>query len=218
MWLIAYYITQIVVSCLYILSFLCAIIVTPKLSPANHLRSFFWYPLAGCIMTILYWSKFFNLIPFGTYIITNKISLLYHYSFLSYFLYKGVNKKKSFGYIAILFLLIIIPFVYWDIVCKTVFGFAIVNGSLFILCCYYFFNLFVSPPVLHLNKEAVFWVSCGILLGAGMLIPFFLASLSSLQITSTSVGYLFGICAILGYGIMHTFFIKAYLCCLPQNS
>ena len=175
--------------------------------------TFYLYPLVGALISILFWSKYFGFFPGEIFRIVNRLSILYHFSFLSFFIYKEVGRSKKFKFFAILFFIIIIPFLYNDIYKMTLISFSMANTFLFVLCSYYFYNLFSTPPILNLLKEPSFWICCGILLGCGLLIPFNAFNRQFLNlIVNKDIFYLLGVLSGLGYVVMYSFFIKSWLC------
>ena len=213
-----FWIVQGIICSLYFVTLYMAYKTRKTTSYPSNFKDFLWYPLIGSILTVFYWLKYLNIYALPYFVLINKTSLLFHFGFLSRYIYIEVNKKAAFRYTAICFFIIQIPFVYFDIINHTILSFSVTNGCLFILCCYYFYYLFLAPPILNLFKEPSFWVCCGILLGSGLLIPFYSFSRDiSKIITNLNAHYLLGTLSTLGYGIMYIFFIKAYLCILLQR-
>ncbi|MEJ7611687.1 MAG: hypothetical protein WKF88_10960 [Ferruginibacter sp.] len=204
---------QVLLTSLYFINLFLFLKVRKNKNIEGLLQTFYLYPLVGALVSMLFWLRHFDLFPKDIFRIINQVSVLFHFSFLSFFIYKKVDRSKIYRFIAIVFFIIIIPFLYNDMFKGTFVSFAIANGFLFILCCFYFYNLFSSPPVLNLLQEPAFWICSGILLGSGLLIPFNAFNRQFLNlILNREIFYLLGVLAMLGYIVLHFFLIKSFLC------
>ena len=212
---ILFWIFQVFVILLFCVNLILYLKIRNRILLVNNLRTFFWYPLVAVFIGIIYYANLFHLLPYDTSNRADQISLIFHYSFLGRFIYIEVGKNRIYKYCFWLFLPIIIYFIYTGLINHTLIAYSITNASLFTLCCFYFYFLFQSPPVLDLLKQPGFWICCGILLGCGLLIPFYSFSNYFLRIKDRHMFYLLGIFSNFGYAIMHIFFIKAYLCLKP---
>ncbi len=208
-----YHIFLLFAAILYFITLNLALTKTRKFIVDGYMKYFFLYPLVGFMVSVLFWLKFFGMFPVAPFSIINKLSILFHFAFLSVFMLKIIRKKTFFYFVSVSFFLLVTFLVYIDIINRTKLAIPIANACLFILCLFYFHNLFTAPPTLNLSREPSFWICCGILLGSGFLIPLYVFNLSFFKITidpnlSHILGTLFGF----GYAIMYLFFIKAYLC------
>ena len=83
--------------------------------------------------------------------------------------------------------------------------------SCFILipCFFYLFQLFIKPPTLNLLNEPSFWFNAGILIYLTLTLPvFFMIE----HFNSKSLKGVINEINFIGYGIVFSFLIKAYLC------
>ena len=180
------------------------------------MRGFYWYPAIALAMAILHIiEKYFHLTHKELYRITNLISLLFHFIFLTSFIFRFYSTKKEKGYFKVLFwlfIMILIIFIIIDIIYHSVIAFGIANTGLFIFCIYYYYQLFRNPPTLNLLREPSFWIITGILFGMSTTIPIFFMGGYLYHNLPRSIFYSIATIAPFGYGIMHLFFIKAFLC------
>ena len=208
-----YLILQVFTSGIFFISLFFSIIIIKRPKP-SYMKLFFLYPLVGCLIVILFWIKYFNYLPLRSFIYINTVSLIFHFCFFGIFIYNAVLKKRILKYTLVVFLLIIFIFIYRDIINKSAIAFAVTNTFLWFLSIYYFYNLFLDPPIINLSKEPSFWVCCGILLGCGIIIPFKIFNPYFIIKLNKDALFLLGSISTLGYGIIHLFLIKANLCIL----
>lgn len=76
-------------------------------------------------------------------------------------------------------------------------------------CFIYIYNLFAQPPTLNLLNEPSFWFNSGILIYLTLTLPIFIVTN---YITLNPLFYILNISNYLGYSIVFSFLIKAYLC------
>lgn len=91
-------------------------------------------------------------------------------------------------------------------------AFAISNLGLVLFCSFYYFQLFESMPTLDLLKEPSFWILNGIFFCMCATIPVLAIKYYFVDKLSASVYSTIEVIIPFFYGIMHLFFIKAYLC------
>lgn len=190
---------------------------TPKI-----LKRFCIYSLIAATNTIFnllhnYFKASSNL----TYGIVNNSLLLFHFIFLTAFIYQVLPNKfisKIFFIIQAFFLLIIIySFFTNDLTKHQPTTFAVSNFGLVIFCFFYYYQLFESMPRINLLSEPSFWIVNGIFFSMCATIPVLL--LRSFLTDTISADFYSIVVAIIpfSYGIMHLFFIKAYLCSMSQS-
>ncbi len=201
---------------LTLLIFLYELILALKIVSNNHvqnfIRSFFLYPLIGTIVTFSFILEYFDI--FSSYLasVINTISLLFHYLFLSFFIYNVTGKFERFKVTIFFILILLIISTIYDILNRSSNSFAFANGSLFIFSLFYFYNLFNGHAVVYLSNNPIFYFCCGIFIGSGLIVPTTLmakhlsllnVSIATLKILSVVSGF--------GYLIMNLLFIKALL-------
>jgi len=176
------------------------------------LNNFFWYPMLGTIVSLIiigYHRQFFNK---ECYVITMTSSVIFHYVFLSRFIYLVTNKNKSLKTIVIIGAIIVLSLIVIDIYYYSTFSSSIANILLLTFCLYYFYYLFKAQevPVLYLNSE--FIMCCGIFLGTALIIPFsFINKYLPIVASSKNVKYIIPSIGISGHLIMIFSFCKALL-------
>ncbi len=178
---------------------------------------FFLYPLVAVL--VFSYSFFTTLISKNLYQfahISNNISLIFHFSFLSIFIIRAMSKGKNNIYIFLIFgIFISLLFVLlYNGTLRKLNGpaFATANLGLAVFCVIYYYRLFDNLPILNLRKEPAFWVITGIFFCMSLNIPMFaFYNYLKIRVSSYNLILLKSIGAF-GYTLMHVFFIKAYLC------
>lgn len=94
------------------------------------------------------------------------------------------------------------------------------NTGLFILAGYYYYKLFSTANPINIFSNSGFWVVTGIFICKSISLPmiafyYFLESRNILD--NVTFKNVFSIGSV-GYIIMHLFFIKAFLCLVPQKA
>lgn len=150
------------------------------------------------------------------------LSVLLHYFLLSFFFYGIFIKRLSkLSFLFVFFCSI--PLIFISVIqdvsdLKSRESFSIVNFYLLISCILYYYQLFTSEPREKLLAHPSFWVVSGIFFSMGMTIPFYSVS-KYLKVTlNVDVFYALNSIGSFAYGIMHLFFIKAYLCSLTTRA
>jgi len=149
------------------------------------------------------------------------VSSIVHYSSLSLFIlsikkpFMKVKVVKCYVAIGITIAVFLVLFIDYR---KNVYILLINNGGLFILCLFYYVRLFSSILVVQVKSDPAFWVVTGILICMCITLPiaayriFLCTGLPEVVVIEQNVYFL----GIVGYIIMHLFFIKAYLCSTAQ--
>lgn len=207
-----------------LLSFLFSLKLVKNKAIPYYMNYFFWYPLVALIIAIplfiianFFWSYY----RYGS--ILNVFSLIFHYSFLSFFIIKVMPNNQNKRFPKILFIvflfLIIAALTIKNVRIRSAVAFPTANLGLVVFSVIYYYKLFNNLPVLDLKNEPSFWIITGVFFCMSIHIPL-----------SATVEYLYHkipthnlrIFMSLGafcYIIMHIFFIKAFLCSIhPQKS
>lgn len=205
---------------MYILSFITFIIGIRFQKKHKELSHLFIYSLASFLQTTI------SVIVFGKHIFGININLkaesislhifivlelfCIYFFFLKTTIITGLGKKA----LPIFFIFFVyLYFLQWlkkDDFLKNI-GNTYFLESLFILfpCFIYLFQLFVKPPTLNLLNEPSFWFSAGLLIYFTLTLPSFFMinylTLKSMQPIINNMNFV-------GYCIVFSFLIRAYLC------
>ncbi len=186
----------------------------------KQLRIFFWYPIVGCIISILIILNKLGFIPRDINYVTNKISLLFHFTFLGFIFYKidYINRNKKIKYIIFILDVLLVFIIYADIKQGTTSSFAIANGCLFCFSLYYFYKIILLSPTQNITNDPIFIAVCGIFLGTGLVLPFSIMHKYFLvfQIPFDTMMF-FGCFLATGYLIMNFCFLKSMICITRHN-
>ncbi|MEO6489479.1 MAG: hypothetical protein ABIO04_06035, partial [Ferruginibacter sp.] len=208
-------------SLVMILSFLVSLKLIKNSIIPNYMKGFFWYPAMGFLVLIpnflaLY---FFPILVFPATTFNN-LSVLFHYSFLTIFIINCLPKKRNI-FLIILFVtfLILIIFI---LITKPLHNynasaFAAANLGITIFSIIYYFQLFTNTPKINLRYEASFWIITGVFFCMSIHIPIN----GILDFVREKVSFknlnLFASIGAFCYGVMHIFFIKAYICSIRPH-
>lgn len=199
----------------YLFSFIISFYASRNFFLPSYLKRFYWYPLIGLIVIIFFWLNFFKITPLYFYYYLNRFSLLFHYTFLAFFIFKVLNNHDFFNLEKILFIvffIILLCVQVYDYINSTYNSFFLTNTFLVIFCINFYYKLLNTTPVIALKEEPFFWIISGVFLGMGITIPFYAFQQYLFQFISNSLFYLLILIAGVGYSLMHIFFIKAFLC------
>lgn len=205
-----------------LLGFIYSIRTINNKDVVGYMKGFYYYSLvAVCLTSVLMFDLIGDNEILHLTVILNKISFLFHYIFLSVFIYRTLNTvthKKIFIILFFVFLLIVLT-----TICKTVSQStsflinSLTNFFLVIFCLIYYYDLFNGIPVKNLFNQSSFWVVTGLFLCLSVAVPlnvlktlFLAQSNSDLNLFVTSIAVFF-------YSVMHLFFIKAYLCSINPS-
>ncbi len=205
-------------SLFYFVELIIALRVSKNENAPDIMKKFFWYPLVGAMIGLLFVLKNLKIIPTHIGFITNTISLLFHYSFLSFFIYNVTGKQVKFKIVIFLFFLVLIGLIISDILNGYTTSFAFANGCLFVFSLYYFRTLLVGKATIILKKNPIFYTCCGIFIGSGIIVPsaLMIKYLVELKLAKDSL-FLINIFSGVGYLLINLFFIKALLQCIKPN-
>ncbi len=174
------------------------------------LKNFYFYPMIGSIMGLMFLLKEMNFLPSNFCLIVNKISLFFHFIFLGYFFYRITEKNIIIKTLVLFVPIILIVLVAIDVINGTNSSFALANGCLFIFSIFYFSQIFLNSKAFSLFKNPISITCCGIFIGSGITIPFALMHkyLMFLDIPKDTM-LLYGSLFASGYLIMNLFFLRA---------
>lgn len=187
----------------------------------KYMNKFYWYSLIAALLVIFnITQRYFNITSKNVSGAVHSSLLVFHFIFLSGFIYRVLPNKKISKYIKLLFftLLLIILFCIFtnDLSLPQHKAYTFTNFGLVLFCCFYYFQLFESMPTINLLKEPSFWIISGIFFCMCATIPvfslrgyFFDNIPYNLYLSMGGIGFF-------AYGVMHLFFIKAYLCSINQ--
>lgn len=204
----------------YLLSFLFSLGLIGNKNIPNYMKGFYWYTSVGLfIITLQFFSHYLHIIPKEIYRVINLLSLLFHYTFLGFFILRSLSDSKDIKQLKIIFWLfipLIIYFIIIDINNYVVFAFAITNFGLLIFCIIYYYQLFKNTPTLNLLTEPSFWIITGIFFGMSTTIPISIIGGHLLHNIPRNIFLSISLLVPFGYSVMHLFFIKAILCSVRQ--
>jgi hypothetical protein len=177
------------------------------------MKHFYWYPIVGTIVTSVLVLQHLNIFSIRFAFCFNAVSLLFHYLFLSYFIFNATGKNKYFRMLIWLFFLLIPDLIINDILSKYIDSNAFSNACLFFYSLFYFYLLYKGDTKIQLLNNPIFYVCCGILIGTGLIVPaaIMVKVLVILNINFDVIKLITSVSGI-GYVILNLFFIKAILC------
>lgn len=199
----------------YVLSFVFAILAIYRKSLPYYMNGFFWYPLIGVVLISSFWLAVVGILPFPVYNTLNRLSLVFHYAFISIFI---CNVLKSRGSIvtevilSIFFLVVTIILVTVDIINNSKISYPIVNMIVFVFCINYYFRICMKPSSIRLINDPSFWVVSGVFLCMGMTIPIHLFNKFLAENLMKSYYTQVMLTGAIGYSLMHISFVKALTC------
>lgn len=208
---VIYIIVQTFAFCSYLTTFCISINSAKKRIIPTYMKRFYIYPLIGSLVSFIILLNAYKIVSFRITHTINDLSVSFHYTFLGRFIYFACNKNKFVKLLASIFFLITSLVIGYDFINSTYLAISVSNACLFILCLFYFYTLFTSPPKSQLSREPSFWVCSGVFFGSGVIIPsaafqkYFIFNFPQLN-------YWLAIIPSLGFVVMYFFFIKASLC------
>ena len=182
------------------------------------MSGFFIYPTVGIIIASIYWLKFFKLIPQQYFYISNSISIIFHFCFLTQFINKVTNHKNTkrlINPLYVLFLIILILLVNVDIRERSNISFSVANFGICYYCIRYYHCLLQLPDKFNILEQSSFWAVTGIFFGMSMTIPACIFNLYLFKNTTSDIYLTLALIPTFSYGVMHLFFIKSFLCLAP---
>lgn len=203
--------------CCMLLAFLFAIRTVKKNSIVAYMKGFYWYSVVAMASAFVGIFVLFNTgVTLEKFTMANKLSFVFHYIFLSTFIcrvLKNKTTKRVYIFIFFFFLAIILYATISTLyVTKSLTVNYTTNFFLIVFCLFYYYDLFDGVPKQNLFHEPAFWIVSGLFLCLTITVP--LNTVRSF-IEANSSGHInlyLGSIASFSYGLMHLFFIKAYLC------
>ncbi len=210
-------ILQSIIGLIYLVELIIAAKAVKNIHAPDLAKFFYWYPLVGLAVALLMALKNLHFITSQVSFTLNIISLLFHFSFLSFFIFSVTGKKSNFKIIIFCCSLILIVLLVMDIIDSYLTSFAFANGCLFLFSLYYFRGLLIGTLRITLKNNFIFYICCGIFIGTGLIVPssLMIKYLYVLKVPNNTI-FLFASFGGIGYILMNLIFIKALLC-LKQN-
>ncbi len=176
------------------------------------LRMFYLYPIIGLVVGIVLILFRLQLVPKLIPLFVNKISLIFHFSFISLIFYNELAKASWFKFVFCISFVMLIILVVLEIRLLYNSSIAFANGMLFLFSFCYFYHLLSKDSNFNVRKNPIFLIFCGVFLEGGLVVPFNIMTkpLLKLQIPNDTL-YALGIFSALGYLIMNLCFLKAMI-------
>ena len=190
----------------------------------KYMRYFYWYSIVGAAMTFLTLISNTQGIPLKELVMgIRNYSILFHFTFLSFFIYSVLPRKEDVKFLFPLFFtflsITLFFLVFYSSKKMNSASFSAANLGLIIFCVIYFYRLFNEVPKTTLLKQPAFWVISGIFLCMSISIP--VISLDSYLKNENYVNLqyreIFSGIIYFAYGSFHLFLIKAYLCSIGET-
>ncbi len=181
------------------------------------MKGFYWYSVVAVILSGI---SLFNLLGDTKFLhlalIINKISFIFHYAFLSLFIFRALNVdalRRIFIPLFFAFLLCILVLLFETILQADSFLInSLTNFFLVTFSLFYYYDLFGGKPVRNLFNQSSFWVISGLFLCLTVTIPLNVMKTLLVAKNDMSLNLFITNTAIFFYAVMHLFFIKAYSC------
>jgi hypothetical protein len=203
---------------IYFIEFIIALKILKNINASAIMRKFFWYPLVGSIIGLVAILKNVHIISTKISFIFTTCSILFHFSFLSFFLFVVTEKKFFFKTILFFTFFTTIVLLISDVRHGYAASYAFTNSCLFFFSLYYFYILFKGKAYLNIDYKPIFYITCGVFIGSGLIVPSSLM-IKYMYLLELPKNSLYFVAAISSFGniIMNLIFIKALLLCLKQN-
>lgn len=207
----AFYFQCLCISISFIVSLFC--FVNNKVN--TEIRIFSIYNIFAGFSIFIHW------ISFELEAVVNNYLVQFNFTFLSSYIICTANyntvKKLQLTIYYIFNILIIISIGIDKQFFRNPVTFMIGNMGLVYFCLFYYYSLFQSNFTFQLLKTSSFWIVSGIFFSMCLTIPIFCFLGFWKNLISEYLKHLLiGIIQI-SYGIMHLFFIKAYLCSIQKK-
>ena len=204
------------------LSFIISLRTIKNKNIPGYMRGYYWYSLIAATLSVwLIINMYILPIKPNYYSFINNTSLLFHFIFLSLFIYRASADKETFYFYTILFLifLLVISFslLTHNLEKHSPTSFALTNLGLVIFCIFYYYQLFRKTPTLNLLHEASFWITNGVFFSMCATIPVSALKPYLFNTLPHEAYFLLSSINYFSYGVMHLFFIKAYLCSIHPH-
>lgn len=205
---------------------LCSLILSLKMFTKKriplYLKHFYLYPLLALMLsafTVL--NKFIFNFSYLTKSIVENGYILFELLFWGFFfltLFKG-QKINVLAKIIFLSALLLTVYLIFHIGLNS-YNHKIIsinNLAYTFFCCIYFFNLFKTSPTIKLKNDPVFFIILGIFFYSVFSLPLF--SISDYFHKGSHTLFYIAIISIINFTIivMHSFFIKGYLCLIQPS-
>jgi hypothetical protein len=212
-------ISQFIIFIIFIIEFIIAVRLTKKKTVQSPFKYFWLYPLVGFWVSSLIVLSNLKLITKDIAGPVNIISLLFHYSFISYIFFKLNGSKTAFKWLIIVVFIIVAIFVKINLIDRANTAFSIANAALFCYAFYFLVKYLQTDSIINLTKDPFFFICTGILVGTVFIVPtsFMVKYLLEIKTEKSTIFY-FVAATNIGYILINLFFIKALLLCGKQKT
>lgn len=205
----------------YSTSFIISIVKTSSCPNHPNMRGFYVYCFLALLISLTLLAMKNNIVTLKFYTTFNFFLAIFHYVFLGTLIVKATKTKFKLAlrivfYSYLLFCLTSIYLTFFLKIMEDYYIIAIANFGLISLSLFYYNSLFDLNSKSNFYKSPEFWVINGIVFGLGINIPAHTFPKSTFKIEHIHIANFIGAVGILGYILMHLFFIKAFLLCSKQ--
>ena len=181
----------------------------------HYMNGFYWYNVVGVLSLIPSNLYYFSDFSHAWAHAINNFSVVFHFSFLGSFIIRVMLLKSYFKYIVVtfsLFLVLIIYFLFSNNFTTSIEQlFSISCLGLTILSLFYFHYIFKYSSHANLLKEPAFWIVTGIFISMSFIVPIS-ATIDYLRYRIPEFNFsIISNLLLVGYIIMHIFFIKGFI-------
>ena len=202
----------------FFLSFVYSLRLIGKKNIPRNIKLFPIYTSFGALIYILIWLVIIDQFQNSWIIKINKITILIHLSFFSYFICSVIKNEKLRVFIVITFIVtfllslihIIIHFISHDVKVPLY-----PNIALTVFCLIYYLDIFNNISAKNLLQDSHFWFITALFLGVGVSLPILVIT-NLLLPKITNVVFVLGLIGPCFYTIMHLVFLKAISCSLKN--
>lgn len=183
----------------------------------GYMRGFYWYSFVAITSAIV---GIIVLLTQGAisnfYFIVNKLSFIFHFIFLGFFIGKVIKNprlKVKFTFLFYVFLLLLLYFLVTTLLNpKSYIVTAVANSSLVVFCLLYYYDLFEGISVPNFITESSFWVVSGVFACLTITVPLNAVRSFFDREANDEINLYLGALTTFSYSIMHLCFAKAYIC------
>lgn len=194
-------------------SFFVLLTIPKQVNVPKNLRLLYLYPLGAILVFFVYLMSKLNILLLETYFRFNYITLVYHLSFLCFFIIYELkeNKLKTISkYVYFLFCTLLILVLIFK-PNEPHLGIATSYLGLLIISTFYFIDIFINVPKIRLSNLPSFWIIVGIFINMIFGIPtstlFFYVKKNQPELLNV-----FAILIVASSTFMYLMFIKGGIC------
>lgn len=216
--IITFYIGQIAAAC--ITTYYAFKVLRLKYIPIN-IKFFALYPILALSIGIPNILNDFSIKNLKHFVgVLNNVTLLLHISLIGFFIFSCLKRKeikRLYLFVLIGFQLIVVFYlISVNLSSQNFIAFAITNFGLIVLTLFYFFEIFINPPILKLKEEPSFWIITGVFFSTCLNMPFYATYKVILDNNDVFIKSLVGVLVSLSYIIMFLFFVKGFKCSIKN--